>query len=488
MKKTGIILFLLSLIAFANATVVLNETFDTDSNQWLTISQGVDSIYGGKLHMASTGSQGVNWLVNGSVDASNFTLSVETAILSSGENGKLGISFRTQDNTDAYQFYIYPAGYYYVVKYQGGTYTDFSNGKLLPNTFISRNSNTLKVVGNGDTFSFLCNGQLLTTITDNALSGAGKFGVLVTGILSAEFDNLIINDEAVADPGLRVFQDDFSSTALLGWANYAGLGTFSVQSNKLQCVAANVGSFSTLVSHGDFGTEDTISVITEKVTPLPTSTNLFGILFHHSTVSIRDTLRNRGYIFCILNGGYYALLRLSNAEGKDTTYTLVAPTPSLTIQNAAINTLKVINSSDGKKDLYVNGTKVTSFTDNAFASGGVGLIGLGGVTVKFDDFRVAAKQDAPAVEDNAGLRGTSTLMLTAQPNPFSTRTILHVNGATGSAFKLSLYDAQGKRVAKWAGRTPTSLTWDAGVLPPGLYFARLVLGTTTLTRQLVLLR
>ncbi|MFH0919643.1 MAG: family 16 glycoside hydrolase, partial [Fibrobacterota bacterium] len=317
---------ILSFFTLIHATIVLNETFDTDTG-WLTLSSATDSVYDGKMHMASTNANGLGWLVNNNISLKKFTISVETQMIGPDTNAKLGISFMTQDNTDAYQFYVYPSGHYFIAKYTNSAYTDFSNGKLQANTFISGSANTLKIVGLNNTFSFLCNGQLLTTITDNAIPDSGKFGLIITGQLAATFDNLLIDNEAAPDNGLKVFQDDFSDSTRPGWNNNARLGSFTYQNGKLRCASYNSGVFSTLVSDGNYGIADTISVITEKVLPLPSTTNLYGLFFHYSTVSIRDTLRTCGYIFCILNGSYYSLLRLSDARAK------IPPTRSSTPPN-----------------------------------------------------------------------------------------------------------------------------------------------------------
>ncbi|MFH0919644.1 MAG: T9SS type A sorting domain-containing protein [Fibrobacterota bacterium] len=127
-------------------------------------------------------------------------------------------------------------------------------------------------------------------------------------------------------------------------------------------------------------------------------------------------------------------------------------------------------------------------TDNTFPSGGVGVAGLGGVTINFDDFRVAAAVEEPLVEREANVLIPTSPTLTAIPNPFNPRTRIQVNGIGNASFKLCLYDAQGHRISKWEGKKPSVFTWDAGTLPPGIYFARLVCGRNMVTQRLVLLR
>jgi hypothetical protein len=365
-----------------------------------------------------------------------------------------------------------------------GRWTDFNGGKLTGNSFIMPGKNTLKVVAMGSKFYFLCNGQLLTTVSDSGIAGAGKIGLVIAGMTTATFDNLVVDNAPVADNGLAGWQDDFSDTTHLGWKNYAGEGNFSVVNQKLRCTADSGSNFSTIISDGRYGPADTLSVTAQKISAPAAGGYVYGLLYHYSTLLQNNTLITQGYVFCIVNGTYYCVLKMGSSITQ-----LFTPTYSTSILQTAgsSNILKVICGSGGKMDLYINGTLVKSIVDNTYPSGGVGLLANSLAVLDFDDFNLT--QSMIMIEDRAHFNRTlGPLSLTAIPNPFSRDTRIAVSGITGTPVKLALYDAQGSRLAKWEGMAPCVLDWNAGSLPPGIYFARANACGRTLTQRMVLIK
>lgn len=87
---------------------------------------------------------------------------------------------------------------------------------------------------------------------------------------------------------------------------------------------------------------------------------------------------------------------------------------------------------------------------------------------------------------------TAPFDLTVAPNPARDATTLYVDLSTSSSLRLSIFDVLGRRVAVLADGVHTAgahaFSFDASVLPSGLYLVRLATDRATQTRSLVLSR
>ena len=80
----------------------------------------------------------------------------------------------------------------------------------------------------------------------------------------------------------------------------------------------------------------------------------------------------------------------------------------------------------------------------------------------------------------------------AYPNPFNPATTLAFDLPNKQQVTLEIFDIRGNRVATLLNRTlePGShhITWDAGQMPSGMYYARVRTGSQLITVKLVLLK
>ena len=82
------------------------------------------------------------------------------------------------------------------------------------------------------------------------------------------------------------------------------------------------------------------------------------------------------------------------------------------------------------------------------------------------------------------------LQLSASPNPFNPITTLNFDLPEAAMVEMSVYNAAGRKIAtlvngyRDAGRH--EVTWDAGTLPSGIYFAQIQAGTHRTVRKLLL--
>ncbi|MFH0919063.1 MAG: T9SS type A sorting domain-containing protein [Fibrobacterota bacterium] len=489
MKQILFTLFVLSaLTACGHAAVIYQDAFDADNGNWNPFFHSAYTIAGGKLTVQSDSATDLDWIGYPPVDAKNFTLTVETEATGYNSNARLGVAFRTQNNFDCYQFLIYPSGDFIINKYKGGAWADFSGHKTIGNSFIRGTQNTLTVVVRDTLMSFMCNGQLLCKVVDTGITGLGTFGLIANGVITASFDNLMITDATDDIHYRNLFADDFSNSALLGWRNYSGNGTFSVLSNKCQAVAASGSSFSILISDGNYGSRDTVTAVVEKTAG--NTSYVLGLLCHYSLVPIdATTVRTQGYIFCILNGTNFTLLKLTAAG---VSMLINPPLPSTSIRATGGNTLKVVNGDNAQLKLYINNALVNTVTDTGtlYSAGGVGLVANEGVTATFDDFRVAAEgavgvetaMDPPVAGVTAGVD--------AEPNPCNPSTRITLNGLEkGGAASLRIFNMQGRMIANLSGKLRgNSTVWDGAGHPSGLYLARASFNGKTAIRQILLVK
>jgi len=482
MKPLILFAFLLFCSTRNDAEVIVHESFDAVSTDWNDLFSSSHAIAGGALTLSGSDSLGSQWVVRKSPKIANFTLSVDITMSSVGTNGRSGVTVRTQDNADSYHFYLYPSGEFIISKYLNGQWSDYSSHIRYSNSFIQKEKNTIKVVVIDSTMSFLCNGQKLATITDNSIATPGLIGFITGGIVTASFDNLVIDNAPFSDAGLTHFSDDFSTNQLLGFANYSGHGTFVVADNKLAFTAENSPTFSFLSTDGDYGSEDTLSVLTERVAPVPTGSYLYGLMFHTGlTTATEAPVSTRSYIFCIVNGSYYALYK----QLGSTITPLLDPQVSLSILPIG-NALKVI-SSKGNMDLYINNTLVKSVKDTSFLSGGAALIGSGGVKINFDDFTISAKNwISPIESSNESFMTPANIK--ANPNPFNPSTTLSITASAGTNWKVGIYSPTGKLITRFTGKGQRSILWNGAGYASGLYVARMTVGNKAATRQLLLVK
>ena len=150
-----------------------NESFNSNRNGW---TEGAyedeygttDYTINGTYLWDIVAEQGVNyksWATEAPV-VDDFTSSVDVTHVSGAENASYGLVFRVVDAENLYYFCISDVGYYYAGLLEKGTWTtliDWTETSTI-NVF---SSNTLKVVGNENQFTFYVNGSVVDSLSDS---------------------------------------------------------------------------------------------------------------------------------------------------------------------------------------------------------------------------------------------------------------------------------------------------------------------------------
>lgn len=137
-----------------------------------------------------------NLMIRGHPDQnfSDFTLEVETTQVEGPDDNLYGVILRYVDSDNFYSFGISGDGYYRFAKWEDDEQSDLIRWTESSTIKTGQASNVIKVVCEGDTFTFFVNGERLDSHTDSSFA-SGDIGLFVgkfeeEGDVHINFDNL----------------------------------------------------------------------------------------------------------------------------------------------------------------------------------------------------------------------------------------------------------------------------------------------------------
>ena len=181
------------------------DDFTSNTNNWLdgtnttdygTITYTIDGSYTWEVS-AKKPVEYTSWATEAPI-VENFVVSVDATHVSGAKNASFGIAFRVTDNDNKYYFGTseYDGGEYYVGLCKDGNWVTLVDWQKT--TSIKINAlNNLKVVGEGDEFTFYINDFKVMHIKDSSLTQNGTAGLAVDlynagDTSTVEFDNFSI--------------------------------------------------------------------------------------------------------------------------------------------------------------------------------------------------------------------------------------------------------------------------------------------------------
>ena len=179
--------------------LILNDSFDQDTNAWPTGSDKGSladiswKIEDGKYRWQATAKDAFVWWAYPEMDSvADLYLSADTEQISGPVDGEWGLIYRVTSEDDYYLFEINAQQDYCVYLHQGGDWEALVD--WTPSDAIQADQvNKLAVIAQGTQFLFFINGQFITQLSDDRLD-AGQTGVLI-GLSNVgdqgtwEFDN-----------------------------------------------------------------------------------------------------------------------------------------------------------------------------------------------------------------------------------------------------------------------------------------------------------
>ena len=194
---------------------LFSDSFSTDANGWnLQSSPGnyAVSLSNGTLTMEIDKNQLLWELLPGQRTYSNFTLVVNAVLDRGDQNNGYGIYIRGAANSESdlaayYRFELYGDGSYAIFKGATdasgkSTTTKVVDYTLNPAIKKQGGTNQIMIIAKGATLSFIVNGQLLKTITDESYASGSVA--------------LFISNLAEARPGIQVQFSQFAIYPLHG--------------------------------------------------------------------------------------------------------------------------------------------------------------------------------------------------------------------------------------------------------------------------------
>jgi len=189
--------------ARTNWMVVLTDTFDSNSNNWL-VEENDDEyaltnyeIVDGKYRWDATAHKSfIGWVRNDRQPFTDFYLSVDVQQMEGPNNVDYGVIFREDPDSNFYYFGINDQGEYtlLMLNEEWNTLRNWTRTSFIEAGGVNR----ITVIGEGSHFSFFINGQFLMEITDDTLPSGSA--ALAIELLDAddhaviEFDNLEIRE------------------------------------------------------------------------------------------------------------------------------------------------------------------------------------------------------------------------------------------------------------------------------------------------------
>lgn len=306
---------------------------------------------------------------SGSPTFTDFTAEVAAHLESANPDGSYAIMFRYQDIKNYYSFVVRPgARTYEVVKLQGGKETDlvpWTTSDLI-NTGVT--INYLKVFANGPNIDVMVNGTNLTSISDDSFS-RGKIGLQTiawTAPTAARFAKLV-----VTKPNVLYF-DDFTdptsgfptSSTIRSDASLAyQRGAYAM--SLLTAPGRGVpGSFVPSLLNLSFRLFDNFALDVDAQLTDPSVDGAYGVIFRAAD--------DRDYYAFIISPSTssYKIVKAVNGATYDVTKWAVSPAIH---RGLAPNHLRLI-AQRGTLSLFVNGTSLTTVTDETYSVGKLGLI------------------------------------------------------------------------------------------------------------------
>jgi hypothetical protein len=306
----------------------------------------------------------------------DFVLEMENGAIEGAANSEAGILFRIKDKDNYYRFGTSGSGSFTFVKRQAGSWTTLIPWTLSNALYEGKGHADISIIAKGSTFTFYGNGVKLASYTESTFASGGA--ALYAGSLEkptpveVQFEYIGIWEAAGASvlpsptttpstPARRtaktLFSEDFTN-------NVAGWTTTSTQDYSK---SISNGAYHIAVTKAGYMVWSAvpISQTTDFVVQFDTSVSssvgnaATGLLFRY-----QDS--DNYYQFVLNNAGAFSIYLVK--KGEEINLSPALNTPAVVRTGGASNTVRIV-AKGSLFDLYVNGTKVGSFTDATFSSG-----------------------------------------------------------------------------------------------------------------------
>jgi hypothetical protein len=392
-------------------TLTFADDFSNPASGWTVLSKDTrDRYYENDEWVYWIKQPGWDTWASGSIAFfSDFTFEADARLVEGPEQARFGLIFRKKDNDNFYYFYVDGLGRYKIGKMIGGEWQPVENIDWRMSPYVGPGSatNRLKVVAEGPRMSFYVNNQYLTTVQDGDLP-AGEIGLIADApreveTFKAAFDNVRAfipspRPPVVPEPAHTelLYRSNFGNTAVWGEKSSENYDIFHDNGRYnflLKGSPITAGYWNGERSFSDFTVETDIHLLED--TGEPNGRIEAGLIFRAQDVG-------NSYIFIITDSGDYIINKRVNGEVRliENGYAMIMASPHINLGQST-NRLKVV-AAGPDISFYVNGQHLSTFTDDTFSRGYIGLIAGriaegGSARVAFENLEVyGSAQEAAA--------------------------------------------------------------------------------------------
>lgn len=182
--------------------VLYQEDFETNSGEWILESDmdAEATINGGQLQVAINSPNLVAWAELSDRKFDDFVLEVDASQLAGPDDNSYGVIFRMKEQTEFYRFDVSGDGYYEFSRRnddEANPWTSITEWLDSEAIHKGASTNQIKIVAQGDHFSFYVNGQLVAEADDDSYRSGGiglDAGSFSEAGVQIAFDNLTISE------------------------------------------------------------------------------------------------------------------------------------------------------------------------------------------------------------------------------------------------------------------------------------------------------
>lgn len=180
--------------------VIYQDDFSVESEDWLLESDldASASYVDGQLQLRVSSPNLIAWAELKEHQFDDFELEAEVTQLSGPDNNSYGIVFRMKSPSAHYSFDISGDGYYRFNRRdeaEGGRWTEIIDWLESPAIHRGASTNMIRIVAQGDQFTFYINGQLVAEANDDGYR-SGSIGLNAGSFhepgVEIAFDNLVV--------------------------------------------------------------------------------------------------------------------------------------------------------------------------------------------------------------------------------------------------------------------------------------------------------
>lgn len=384
MKNRSVFVILVTAAMKINAAIIFEDDFTSGANSNLKWSTSLNeyithSFVNGACQVVNSHASAYGCLPQKSISnrPQTFTVKCKMTFTGNSSQGGLGVCFNPTDYTC-----------HYVSIKSDGTVMIFkkdSSAVPLPCSFLTNQTNELKISKKGNDFNVFINGHFFTNFSDSRLA-SGDVALIVNQKSTILFDDVVITDVFESGSKPTEFEDDFSNSSLVGWNKQINKGTAVVNENKLVLTTENVND-AYIYLNPEIDPSDAFSLSMEVTHVSGSEYDVYGFTLHgddpNTNRAIFGVCAKRLFLCSIAQGQMVMQDGSSSIKGKAYTE------PGTGAVTYYTDTIKVVKTKENNNCYFiVNKDTLDTLENVSFSIKSVNVFCSDSLQIKIDNFKV----------------------------------------------------------------------------------------------------